>query len=322
MNVTLFPFSEYWWFYLAFAGLIVVLLAIDLAAHRKAQAISIKEAGVWTAVWVGLALAFNYALYLFAASRVPAAAARRVSLEFLAGYVVEESLSVDNMFVFALVFRYFAVPSAFQHRVLFYGVGGAMIFRGIFIAAGSALIQFHWVVVAFGIFLVFTGLRMAWESEKKIDPAANPAIRLARRFLPVTRELHGNRFLVRMDGVAHMTPLMIVLLVLETTDILFAVDSVPAVFGVTAEPLVVFTSNVFAILGLRSMYFLLSGAMDRFHILKYGLAFVLVFVGLKMVWLDHLFEGRFPIGPSLAIISGAIGISILLSQVIPNPGEK
>jgi tellurite resistance protein TerC len=317
MNVGLFPFAEYWWFYLAFAALIVVLLAVDLAVHRQAHTISFREAALWTGVWIALALTFTAALYPFVAARFGAATARQVSLEFLAGYLVEESLSVDNMFVFALVFRYFAIPPQYQHRVLFYGVLGAIVSRGAFVAAGSALMRFEWAVVMFGLFLIFTGVRMAFEEEKKIDPAANPLVRLARRFLPVTPEFHGHRFLVRVKGTAHITPLLIVLLVLESTDVLFAVDSVPAVFGVTREPLVVFTSNVFAVLGLRAMYFLLAGAMDRFHVLQYGLSFVLVFVGLKMTWLDHLAGGRFPIGTSLAIIGGAIGISIALSMLFP-----
>lgn len=314
--MNLFPFSEYWWFYLAFTAFIIVLLAIDLTAHGKAERVSIREAALWTAVWVALAAAFGFALYAFSVSRFGTGPARQVSLEFAAGYLVEESLSVDNMFVFALVFQYFAVPAKYQHRVLFYGVLGAMVFRGAFIAAGSALIRFHWVVILFGVFLLFTAVRMALQKEHPVDPSANPVVRLVRRFLPVTEELHGHHFLVR-DGGLYATPLLIVLVVLETTDILFAVDSVPAVFGVSKEPLVVYTSNVFAILGLRSMYFLLSGAMDRFYILKYGLAFVLFFVGLKMVWLDDLAGGRFPIGISLAVIAGAIGISIALSLLFP-----
>ena len=321
MSATLFPFADYWWFYLLFTALIVSLLALDLLAHRKAHVIAFREAAAWTAVWILLALAFSYGLFLFATTRFAPAVAGQVSLEFVAGYLVEESLSVDNMFVFALVFRYFAVPSRYQHRVLFYGVLGAMVFRGIFIAIGAALIRFHWVLIVFGLFLIFTGIRMAMEKETKIEPEANPVIRLVRRFLPVTAELHGYRFVVRTGGLVYLTPLMIVLLVLETTDIVFAVDSVPAVFAVTKEPLVVYTSNVFAILGLRSMYFLLAGAMDRFHILKYGLAFVLVFVGLKMALLDDLFGGRFPIGVSLAVICAAIGISIALSQIFPK-GEQ
>jgi tellurite resistance protein TerC len=313
----LFPFADYWWFYLAFTGLVAVLLAVDLTLHRKAHVISFREALGWTSIWILLALAFNAGLYLFASSRFTAPIARQLTLEFLAGYIVEESLSVDNMFVFALVFRYFAVPSQYQHRVLFYGVLGAMFFRAIFIAIGSALIQFHWVMILFGLFLIFTGIRLAVEREKQIHPGDNPVVRLAHRLFPVTRELHGPKFFVHLDGVRHLTPLMIVLIALETTDIVFAIDSVPAVFGVTSEPLVVYTSNVFAILGLRSMYFLLAGAMDRFHALKYGLATVLVFVGLKMAWLDDVSGGRFPIDVSLAIISSVIVLSIVISVVYP-----
>jgi tellurite resistance protein TerC len=321
MTGALFPFSEYWIFYLVFTAAIVVLLTIDLRAHRTAHAISYREAGAWVVVWITLAMLFCGAFYLFSASRFPASVARQVSLEFLAGSLMEESLSVDNMFVFALIFRYFAVPSKYQHRVLFYGVLGAMVFRGIFIAAGSLLIRFHWVVIAFGIFLIFTGIRMAMEKEKELDPGSNPVIRLVRRWFPVTDRLHGNHFVVRHSGATYITPLLIVLLALETTDILFAVDSVPAVFGVTKEPLVVYTSNVFAILGLRAMYFLLAGAMDTFHVLKYGLAFVLVFVGVKMSVLDSLWGGKFPIGISLAVIVAAIGTSVALSILFPKKVE-
>lgn len=317
MNNTLFPFFDYWWLYLAFTGLLVVLLSLDLAYHRKDRAISIRSAAAWTAIWMALALAFAFALYLFASARHSPAIGRQVSLEFLAGYIVEESLSIDNMFVFALVFRYFAVPSRFQHRVLFYGVLGAMIFRAIFIAVGTALIRFDLVMILFGLFLVFTGIRMALEKEKVIAPGDSPVIRWVCRFFPVTRELHGSRFFVTVDRIRHVTPLLVVLLFLETTDVMFAVDSVPAVFGVTREPFVVYTSNVFAVLGLRAMFFLLSGALDRFHVLKHGLAIVLVFVGLKMIWLDHLFGGRFPIGASLAIIGGVIAVSIILSLLFP-----
>jgi tellurite resistance protein TerC len=312
-----FPFAHYWWLYLSFTALVAVLLTLDLTLHREARAISSREATAWTGVWIALALAFSYGFYLFASSRLTPAIARQLTLEFLAGYFVEESLSIDNMFVFALLFRYFAIPSQYQHRVLFYGVLGAMFFRAIFIALGSALVQFHWVMIVFGLFLVFTGIRLAVEREKEIHPADNPVVKLAHRLFPATRELHGARFFVRLDGVTHLTPLMIVLVALETTDVVFAIDSVPAVFGVTSEPLVVYTSNVFAILGLRSMYFLLSGAIDRFHALKYGLAFVLVFVGVKMAWLDAASGGRFPIDVSLAIITSVIVLSIVASIAFP-----
>ncbi len=321
MNAALFPIAEYWWLYLAFTALVVILLAIDLALHRKEGPISFRNATIWTVVWISLALAFSYALYLFAAARYSPGVGRQLSLEFLAGYVVEESLSVDNMFVFALVFRYFAVPSRYQHKVLFYGVLGAMIFRGVFIAAGTALVRFEWVMIVFGVFLIVTGIRMAVQKERQLNPDDSLAIRWVRRVFPVTAEFHGSRFLVNLNGIRHITPLMVVLVFLETTDLLFAVDSVPAVFGVTREPFVVYTSNVFAVLGLRAMFFLLSGAMDRFHVLKHGLSLVLVFVGLKMVWLDHLYGGRFPIGVSLGIISGVIAVSILLSLAFPKAVE-
>ncbi len=312
-----FPLAEYWWLYLAFTGLVAILLAVDLLLHRQDRPISFRNAATWTAVWIALALGFSYLLYLFTAARHSPELGRQLSLEFLAGYVVEESLSVDNMFVFVLVFRYFAVPMRFQHKVLFYGVIGAMVFRGIFIAAGTALVRFDWVMILFGLFLIFTGIRMGVQKEQQINPDTSLVIRWIRRIFPVTSDFHGSRFLVTINGIRHITPLMVVLLFLETTDLLFAVDSVPAVFGVTREPFVVYTSNVFAVLGLRSMFFLLAGAMDRFHALKFGLALVLVFVGLKMVWLDHLFGGRFPIGVSLGIISLVLATSILWSLVFP-----
>ena len=310
---SLFPLSEFWWFYLLFTVAILLLLAFDLLLHRNAQVMPVRSAALWTGFWVALAFAFAGALYLFCANHFGSAAAGRLTLEFLAGYAVEEALSIDNMFVFALVFRYFGIAPRLQHRVLFYGVLGAIIFRGLFIAGGAALVRFHWVVVSFGVFLVYTGIRMFFEKEKKIAPDDNALIRLVRRFVPVVNEPHGDHFLVRAQGHLAFTPLMIALLALETTDILFAVDSVPAVFGVTREPMLVYTSNIFAILGLRSLYFLLAGAMDRFRLLQYGIALVLVFVGLKMVVLDQLAGGRFPIAWSLAIIAGTIGLSVLLS---------
>jgi tellurite resistance protein TerC len=313
----LFPFAEFWWLYAAFGTLVICLLAVDLMLHRNARAVSWREAALWTGVWVALALAFDYALYLFAAARLPAEAARRLSLEFLAGYVVEESLSVDNMFVFALIFRHFAIPTRYQHKVLFYGVVGAMVFRALFVGIGAALVRFEWVLILFGVFLIVTGIRMALEREKQIEPGKSALLRWTSRLFPMTEDCSGGRFFQRINGIRHGTPLLMVVLLLETTDIMFAVDSVPAVFAVTREPLIVYTSNVFAILGLRSLYFLLSGAMDRFHLLRYGLAGVLVFVGLKMTWLDHLFGGRFPIGVSLAIIGAVIGAAIVLSLILP-----
>ena len=327
----LFPFADYWWFYLGFTGFVLLLLALDLGVfHRKAHEVSFKEAATWSVVWVALALCFNFLLYQYALWRFPqdarllaapgfdpAAAAWRVSLEFLTGYVVEKSLSVDNVFVFVLVFGYFAIPAKYQHRVLFYGIIGALAFRAVFSALGSALMQYHWVVVLFGAFLLVTGVKMMFAPEKGVEPEKNLLVRLFRRFVPVTPVPHGQRFFVRERGLLHATPLFVALLFLEATDVVFAVDSVPAIFALTKEPLVVFTSNIFAILGLRAMYFMLAGALDKFHLLKYGLAVVLVFVGLKMVWLNGLYDGKFPIGLSLGIITGVIGLSVLLSLAFP-----
>ena len=327
----LFPFADYWWFYLGFTGFVLLLLALDLGVfHRQAHEVSFKEAATWSVVWVTLALVFNFLLYQYALWKFPldprltaipgfdpAAAAWRVSLEFLTGYVVEKSLSVDNVFVFVLVFGYFAVPSKYQHRVLFYGIIGALAFRAVFIALGSALMQYHWVVVLFGAFLLVTGVKMMFAPEKGVEPEKNLLVRLFRRFVPVTPALHGQRFFVRENGLLHATPLFVALLFLEATDIIFAVDSVPAIFALTAEPLVVFTSNIFAILGLRALYFMLAGAMDKFHMLKYGLSVVLVFVGLKMVWLNNLYGGKFPITLSLGIITGVIALSVAASLMFP-----
>jgi tellurite resistance protein TerC len=329
--IDLFPMSHYWWLYLAFTGFVLLMLALDLGVfHRKAHVVSFREAAAWSVVWVALALTFNYALYryalwqfpldprLLAASGFdPAAAARQVGLEFLAGYLVEKSLSVDNIFVFVLVFSYFAIPAQYQHRVLFFGIIGALVFRAIFIAIGSVLMQYHWVVILFGVFLVLTGLKMLFAPEKGLEPDKNPLIRLFRKFVPVTGELHGQKFFVRVQSTIYATPLFITLLFVEVTDIIFAVDSVPAIFALTGEPLIVFTSNVFAILGLRALYFMLAGAIDKFHLLKYGLALVLIFVGLKMAWLNEMFGGKFPIGWSLGIIGGLIAVSVALSWLIP-----
>ena len=327
MTMDLLPFADYWWFYTAFTGFVLLLLALDLGVfHRNAREVSLREAAVSSGVWVVLALAFNFLLYRYALWKFPhdarltalpgfdpEGAAKQIGLEFLTGYIVEYSLSVDNIFVFVLVLRYFAIPAKFQHRVLFYGILGALLFRALFIALGSVLMQFHWVVWAFGAFLIFTGIKLMFAPEKGLEPNKNPLVRLFRTFVPVTQEFHGPRFFVRLKGVLHATPLFIGLLFLEVTDIIFAVDSVPAIYALTNEPLIVFTSNVFAILGLRSMYFLLGGAVEKFHMLKYGLAVVLIFVGLKMAWLNDLYGGKFPITVSLGLIGAALAVSILLS---------
>jgi tellurite resistance protein TerC len=220
-----------------------------------------------------------------------------------------------------MVFAYFAVPKMYQHRVLFYGILGALIFRAIFIGAGSFLMQFHWVIYVFGAFLILTGIKMMLVPEKEMNPDKNPLIRLFKRFVPVTGEYHGQKFFVRVNKILYATPLFIALLFIEVTDIIFAVDSVPAIFAITKEPLIVFTSNIFAILGLRAMYFMLAGAVDKFHLLKYGLSVVLVFVGLKMVWLNDAYGGKFPITYSLGFIAIAIAVSIVASLLFPKIGE-
>jgi tellurite resistance protein TerC len=314
----LFPFAEYWWFYAGFAAFVLLLLALDLGVfHRHAHVVSFRESVTWSAVWVATALAFNYGFYLYAAGTFGPDLGRRLAFEFLTGYIVEKSLAIDNIFVFVLVFAYFGIPAMYQHRVLFYGIIGALIFRAVFIAIGAALMQYHAVVLVFGAFLLVTGVKMLWAPERKVEPDKNALVRLFRRSVPVSPHLHGQRFLVRLDGRWHATPLLVALLFLEMSDIIFAVDSVPAIFAISREPLVVFTSNVFAILGLRAMYFMLAGAIERFHLLKYGLAFILIFVGLKMVWLNDLFGGKFPISLSLTIIGVLLAGSIVASLAWP-----
>jgi len=314
----MFPFAEYWWFYAGFTAFVLLLLALDLGVfHRQAHAVGFRESLAWSAFWVALALAFNYAFFLYASDAFGAAEGRRLGLEFLTGYLVEKSLAVDNIFVFVLVFAYFGIPAQYQHRVLFYGIIGALVFRAIFIALGSVLMQYWLVVMIFGLFLIATGVKMLRAPDHKVSPEKNPLIRLFRRWMPVTPTLHGERFFVRVQGRRHATPLFVALLFLETSDIIFAVDSVPAIFAITKEPLIVFTSNVFAILGLRAMYFLLAGAIERFHLLKYALAFILIFVGLKMVWLNDAFGGKFPIEWSLGIIGLLLAIGVLGSWATP-----
>ena len=309
-----FPFADYWWFYAGFTGFVLVLLAVDLGLfHREAHVVSVRESVIWSVVWVVLALAFGYGFHHYASVSFGPEVGRQIGLEFLAGYVVEKSLAVDNVFVFVLIFASLGIPAVYQHRILFYGIVGALIFRAIFIALGSILLQYHIIVVIFGVFLLLTGVKMLWMPERPLDAAHHPAVRLLRRMLPVTPTLHGPAFLTRLDGRLHATPLLVALALVEVSDILFAVDSVPAIFAVTREPLVVFTSNVFAILGLRAMYFVLADAADRFHLLKYALALVLVFVGLKMVWLNGLFGGTFPIVWSLGIIGALVGGGVVAS---------
>lgn len=292
-------------FWILFNVFVLGMLALDLGIfHRQAHEVKVKEALLWSAVWVGLALLFNAGLFFWRGS-TPA-------LEFLTGYLIEKSLSVDNIFVFVLLFSYFKIPALYQHRVLFWGILGALVMRAAFIAAGVTLIErFHAVIYVFGAFLVFTGVKMWFSKGQEVHPEKNPVLRIFRRFMPVTNELHGSRFLIRQNGVRHATPLLVVLLLVETSDIIFAVDSIPAILAVTRDPFLVYTSNVFAILGLRSLYFALAGIVQKFEYLHYGLAFILGFVGLKMLLVDIY---KVPIAASLGVIGAALAISVLLSM--------
>lgn len=328
-GVSLFPFVDYWWFYLGFTAFVLSMLALDLGVfHRDAHEVTFKESLTWSIVWISLALIFNFLFYKYAGWKfendprllaIPGfdsvAAAKQVGLEFLTGFIVEKTLAVDNIFVFVVVFGFFAVPLKYQHRVLFFGILGALIFRIVFIAMGSILLQYQWIVIFFGVFLILTGFKIIFAPEKPMDPEKNPVIKLFRKFFPVTPKIEGQKFFLRKDNVLYATPLMVALLFIEVSDIIFAVDSVPAIFAITKEPLIVFTSNIFAILGLRALYFMLAGIVNKFRYLKYGLGIVLVFVGLKMAWLNEAFGGKFPISWSLIIIIGIITISILYSLI-------
>lgn len=326
----LFPFSDYWSFYALFTVFVLAVLALDLGVfHKNAHEVSFKEASIWTAVWIGLAFVFNFFFYKYAQWRFstderylsipgfnPDEQAKTSALEFLTGFVVEKSLAVDNIFIFAVVFSYFAVPKIYQHRVLFWGILGALFFRAIFIAMGSVLMQYKFVVLFFGILLIATGIKMFFMGTQQQNLENNFIVRQLKKIFRVHPKIEGERFFIKRDGLTYVTPLFLALIFIEVTDIIFAIDSVPAIFALTKEPLIVFTSNIFAILGLRSMYFMLSGVMDRFIYIKYGLAAVLVFVGAKMVYLNDAFGGKFPISWSLSIITLLIGSSVVVSVIV------
>ncbi|WP_405085145.1 TerC family protein [Microbispora sp. NBC_01389] len=289
------------WAWAAVLAVILVMLAVDLYAHRSAHVVRFREALAWSGVWIVLGLGFGAVVWL---TWGPEAGG-----EYLAGYLIEKSLAVDNVFVFALLFSFFAVPRELEHRVLFFGVLGALVFRAAFIGAGAVLLgRFHWILYLFGAFLLYTGVKMARHAAIEVNPDRNPVLRAMRRVMPVTDAFQGSRFLVRRDdGRWAATPLLAVLVAVETTDIVFAVDSIPAIFAVTSEPFLVFTSNAFAILGLRAMYFLLAGAMHRFGYLRYGLAAILVFVGAKMLLADLY---AIPVWLSLVVIFACLAISV------------
>jgi len=335
-SVSLFPFAETWWVYGVFVLFVVGMLALDLGVfHRKAHVVGFREAAAWSVVWVAVAFGVGAVLYLWSSARfasdarllavpgfVPDAAARQVFLEFLTGYVIEKALSVDNIFVFVVLFGFFGVPAAYQHRVLYWGILGALVFRAVFIALGALLLQFHWVMYVFGAFLVITGVKIIFGPDKPVDPADNVVLKALKRWMPLTHELHGPRLVAREGGRLLGTPLLLALVFIEVSDVVFAIDSVPAIFAITREPLLVFTSNICAILGLRALFFLLAGAVGKFHLLKYGLGLVLVFVGLKMAWLNEAFGGKFPIGWSLGIIGALLVASIGLSLAFPPKEER
>jgi len=295
--------------WIGFTAFVLGVLALDLGVfHRKAHAVGVREAAIWSIVWVTLAAIFGVGVYFTMGTQS--------ALEFAAGYLVEEALSVDNLFVFLLLFSYFRVPAELQHRVLFWGILGALVMRAIMIVAGAALIhQFHWIIYVFGAILIVTGIRMAVKQDETFDAESNPVMKLARRRIPLTNRYDGQKFFTIENGKKVATPLFLVLLMVEFTDLVFAIDSIPAIFAVTRDPFIVYTSNVFAILGLRSMYFLLAHVVHKFVYLKYGLAVILTFVGVKMVLIDVF---HVPIWVSLGVILLTLIVSIAASLIWPN----
>ena len=305
------------WHYAGFVACVLFFLALDLGVfHKSAHVVKFKEAIGWTALWVTLSFAFG----LFICPALVSGWEKQDTVEFITGYVIELSLSMDNVFVIALIFTYFRVPMEYQHRVLFWGILGALIMRGAMIAAGAAIIQkFSWTLYLFGAFLVFTGIKMLFVSDEGVEPDKNPVLRLAKKMFPVSKEFHGQKFTVLEAGKTALTPLALVLLMVETTDLIFALDSIPAIFAITTKPFIVFTSNVFAILGLRSLYFVLAGAIDYFRYLKVGLSFVLIFIGVKMLLAPHAgsdpqwYQVKISSNISLIIVAAIIGTSMALS---------
>lgn len=302
------------WLWVGFNLFVLAMLALDLGVfHRHTHTVSVKEATVWSVVWIALAMIFNVGLYFFWSAIAPGSeySNSEAALAFFTGYLIEKSLSVDNIFVFVLIFTYFAVPALYQHRVLFWGIIGALLMRGILIAVGAALLhEFHWIIYIFGGFLIFTGIKMAFHRDEEIHPEDNPLVKLFRRFMRVAPNYAGDKFFIRQAGVLMATPLLLVLLIVESTDLIFALDSIPAIFAVTNDPFIIYTSNVFAILGLRSLYFVLAGVIDKFHYLKLGLSVVLTFVGVKMVIAEFY---KIPIGLSLGVIAGILVIAVMAS---------
>ncbi len=302
------------WLWIGFNVFILLMLALDLGVfHRKSHVVSFKEAMTWTVVWATLAVLFGAGVWKWSGEQK--------GIEFITGYLIEWSLSVDNVFVFALLFTHFAVPAQYQHRVLFWGILGALVMRAGMIGIGAALIaQFAWIIYVFGAFLIFTGIKMLLKKEEEVHPERNIFVRILKRLMPVTHEYHGDRFVVKRDARWVATPLLVVLVCIEVSDLIFAVDSIPAIFAVTKDPFIVYTSNVFAILGLRSLYFALGGMLDRFHLLKYALGLILVFVGVKML-LGHT-AYKIDSLVSLAVVLGTLALAVVLSLKFPHKSKK
>jgi tellurite resistance protein TerC len=311
-----------WIFWVLFNVFVLAMLALDLGIfHRQKHVVEFREAIGWTMVWITLAGLFAVLIYFFGHAMTGGHARpnSELTLEFLAGYLIEESLSVDNLFVFLLIFRYFAVPRRFQHDVLFWGVVGALIMRGLFIVVGIKLLNaFEWVIYIFGAILIYSGIKLFRQHGDDIDPERNIVLRWFRKLFRVTENYEGHKFFVIRNGIRYATPLAVVLLLIETTDLLFATDSIPAVLAVTREPFIVFTSNVFAILGLRSLYFALAGMIEVFHLLHYGLSVILIFIGIKMLASPYM---HIPIGVALGVVAGVLLISIVLSLFFPKKAE-
>ncbi len=301
------------WLWVGFGVFVCSMLALDLGViNRKAHEVKFKEAITWVCIWMSLAFIFNLGILYWSG--------KKLALEFLTGYLLEQSLSVDNMFVFLLIFEYFRVPSAYQHKVLFWGIIGALVFRLIFIFAGVAIIErAEWMLYVFGAFLVFSGLKMWKKSDEEIDPEKNPVLKVFKRFMPVAADYDKDHFFTVIGGKRAATPMLVVLIVVETTDILFALDSIPAVMAITQNRFIIFTSNVFAILGLRALFFALAGFMKIFHYLHYGLAAILVFIGIKMIIHHYI---HIPVPVALGVLAGILTLSVVASIIWPAPEER
>ncbi|SYZ74524.1 conserved membrane hypothetical protein [Candidatus Zixiibacteriota bacterium] len=304
---TILSYKIFLW--IGFNILILILLALDLGVfHRKDHTISVKEGFVWSIIWIIVAFAFNFVVYLWKG--------HEVGLQFMTGYLIERALSIDNIFVFLVIFTYFKVSSKYQYRVLFWGILGALILRGLFIGVGTLLIsEFHWILYIFGALLIITAIRLAIGKEREIEPEKNPLLKIVRKFLPITPGYEGHSFLVKKDGKIWGTPLLIVLIVVETTDLVFALDSIPAIFAITLDPFIVYSSNVFAILGLRALYFAIAGLMEIFYYLKYALSAILGFVGLKMLVSHYV---KISSAVALSVIGGILLLAIIISIIFPH----